>query len=37
MNKLTKLFVSVISSVMIATSAFAGEFSVSGGVKQLTQ
>ncbi len=33
MNKLTKLFVSIISSVMIATSAFAGEFSVSGGVK----
>jgi len=33
MNKLTKLFVSVFSSVMIATSAFAGEFSVSGGVK----
>ena len=33
MNKLTKLLFSVISSVAIATSAFAGEFSVSGGVK----
>ncbi len=33
MNKLTKLLFSVISSVAIATSAFAGEFTVSGGVK----
>ena len=33
MNKLTKLIVSVISSVMIMTSASAGEFSVTGGVK----
>ena len=33
MNKLTKLLFSVISSVAIATSAFAGEFSVTGGVK----
>ena len=33
MNKLTKLMLSVISSVVIATSAFAGEFSVTGGVK----
>ena len=30
MNKLTKLLFSVISSVAIATSAFAGEFTVSG-------
>jgi hypothetical protein len=33
MNKLTKLLFSVISSVAIATSAFAGEFAVTGGVK----
>ena len=33
MNKLTKLLFSAISSVAIATSAFAGEFSVTGGVK----
>jgi hypothetical protein len=33
MNKLTKLLFSVISSVAIATSAFAGEFAVSGSVK----
>ena len=33
MNKLTKLLFSAISSVAIATSAFAGEFTVSGGVK----
>ena len=33
MNKLTKLFLSVISSVAIATSAFAGEFTVSGAAK----
>ncbi len=33
MNKLTKLLFSVISAVAIATSAFAGEFSVTGGVK----
>ena len=33
MNKLTKLLFSVISSVAIATSAFAGDFTVSGGVK----
>ena len=33
MNKLTKLLFSVFTSVAIATSAFAGEFSVSGGVK----
>ncbi len=33
MNKLTKILFSVISSVAIATSAFAGEFTVSGGVK----
>ena len=33
MNKLTKLLFSVISSVAIATSAFAGDFSVTGGVK----
>ena len=33
MNKLTKLFVSVISSVMIISSASAGDFSVTGGVK----
>ena len=33
MKKLTKLMLSVISSVAIATSAFAGEFSVTGGVK----
>ena len=33
MNKLTKLLFSVISSVMIITSASAGEFSVTGGAK----
>ena len=33
MNKLTKLLFSVISSVAIATSAFAGEFTVSGSAK----
>ena len=33
MNKLTKLLFSVISSVAIATSAFAGEFTVTGGAK----
>jgi hypothetical protein len=33
MNKLTKLLFSVFTSVAIATSAFAGEFTVSGGVK----
>ena len=33
MNKLTKLLFSVISSVALATSAFAGEFTVSGGAK----
>ena len=33
MKKLTKLLFSAISSVAIATSAFAGEFSVTGGVK----
>ena len=33
MKKLTKLLFSVISSVAIATSAFAGEFAVTGGVK----
>ena len=33
MNKLTKLLFSVISSVAIATSAFAGEFVVSGSAK----
>ena len=33
MNKLTKLLFSAISSVAIATSAFAGEFAVTGGVK----
>ena len=33
MNKLTKLLFSVISSVAIATSAFAGDFAVTGGVK----
>ena len=33
MNKLTKILFSVISSVAIATSAFAGEFTVSGSAK----
>ena len=33
MNKLTKLLFSIISSVAVATSAFAGDFSVTGGVK----
>ena len=33
MNKLTKLLFSVISSVAIATSAFAGEFTVTGSAK----
>ena len=33
MNKLTKLLFSVISSVAVATSAFAGEFTVSGSAK----
>ena len=33
MKKLTKLLFSVISSVAISTSAFAGEFSVSGSAK----
>ena len=33
MNKLTKLLFSVVSSVAIATSAFAGEFTVSGSAK----
>ena len=33
MNKLTKLLFSVISSVAIATSAFAGAMSVSGSAK----
>ena len=33
MNKLTKLLFSVISSVAIATSAFAGEFAVTGSAK----
>ena len=33
MNKLTKLLFSAISSVAIATSAFAGEFTVSGSAK----
>ena len=33
MNKLTKLLFSVFTSVAIATSAFAGEFAVTGGVK----
>jgi hypothetical protein len=33
MNKLTKLLFSVISSVAIATSAFAGELTVSGSAK----
>ena len=33
MNKLTKLLFSVISSVAVATSAFAGDFAVTGGVK----
>ena len=33
MNKLTKLLFSVFTSVALATSAFAGEFTVSGGVK----
>ena len=33
MNKLTKILFSAISSVAIATSAFAGEFTVSGSAK----
>ena len=33
MNKLTKLLFSVISSVAIATSAFAGELTVTGSAK----
>ena len=33
MNKLTKLLFSVFTSVAIATSAFAGEFTVSGSAK----
>ena len=33
MNKLTKLLFSVISSVMLVTSAYAGDFAVTGGVK----
>ena len=33
MNKLTKLLFSVFTSVAIATSAFAGEFAVTGSVK----
>ena len=33
MNKLTKLLFSAITSVMLVTSAFAGEFAVTGGVK----
>ena len=33
MKKLTKLLFSAISSVAIATSAFAGEFTVSGSAK----
>ena len=33
MNKLTKILFSVISSVAIATSAFAGEFTVTGSAK----
>ena len=33
MNKLTKLLFSVIASVALTTSAFAGEFTVSGGAK----
>ena len=33
MNKLTRILFSAISSVAIATSAFAGEFAVTGGVK----
>ena len=33
MNKLTKILFSAVTSVMLVTSAFAGEFGVSGGVK----
>ena len=33
MNKLTKILFSAITSVMLVTSAFAGEFAVTGGVK----
>ena len=33
MNKLTKILFSVLTSVAIATSAFAGEFAVTGGAK----
>ena len=33
MNKLTKIMFSVLTSVALATSAFAGEFAVTGGAK----
>ena len=33
MSKLTKILFSAITSVMLVTSAFAGEFAVTGGVK----
>ena len=33
MNKLTKILFSAITSVMLVTSAFAGDFAVTGGVK----
>ena len=35
MNKLTKILFSAITSVMLVTSAFAGEFAVTGGVKPI--
>ena len=30
MNKITKIFVAILSSVVISTSAFAGELAVTG-------
>ena len=33
MSKLTKILFSVLTSVALSTSAFAGEFAVTGGAK----
>ena len=36
MNKITKIFVAILSSVVISTSAFAGELAVTGSEMLLT-